>query len=356
MQLMASGQKILLLDDEQELLDSYGDLLRTIPSLPEVHTCSSGAQALALLESETFSLLITDLMMPKMDGLQVLSITQRKFPQLRTVVLTCVSDEQYRVRAYAMGVELVWQKPSTSEEIKLFQECIESLLAQQTISGFRGMQSKSLIDLLQLESLSQSSVTLRIIHGAQEGRIWLNDGSVFDAQSGSLAGEDAFREIFSWKSGHFEILPADPSRPRKINSSCQGLLLDSAQALDEAKQSAAASGGQLPSAPSSVLAPLARFEGVEFVLSIAPDQKFDSWSLENAESLVRWARETYQRLIDMGVALEIGEMIQIQGLGMRRHIALSGRNHYLLCVGFHRILTIEQVHQTMKEITTKWAS
>ena len=65
-----------------------------------------------------------------MDGLQVLSIVRRKFPRLRIIVLTSILDEEYRSRAYAQGVELFWQKPGSSEEVKLFQHCIESLLGR----------------------------------------------------------------------------------------------------------------------------------------------------------------------------------------------------------------------------------
>jgi DNA-binding NarL/FixJ family response regulator len=52
-------------------------------------------------------LLISDLNMPKMDGLQVLMLVRRKFPQLRTAVLTSVADEQFRARGYAMGIDLL---------------------------------------------------------------------------------------------------------------------------------------------------------------------------------------------------------------------------------------------------------
>ena len=65
--------------------------------------------------------------MPKMDGLQVLSIVRRKYPELRTVVLTSVMDEQFRSRVYGLGVDLFWQKPGSGEEIKQFLECLESL-------------------------------------------------------------------------------------------------------------------------------------------------------------------------------------------------------------------------------------
>src|SRR5580693_8391595 len=141
---MAKQHKILLLDDDEQLLELYQELLQELPSQPEVRVSNSGARAIAMLESEPFTLLITDLRMPKMDGLQVLAIVRRKFPQLRIVVLTGVLDEEYRSRCYAQGVEMFWQKPSNTEDIQMFQNCSESMLDRvtQTPDGFRGVQSK----------------------------------------------------------------------------------------------------------------------------------------------------------------------------------------------------------------------
>ena len=93
---MEIRHKILLVDDDPDLLEVYRETIEMLPSGPEIHTASSGARALAMLESDGYRLLITDLKMPKMDGLQLLSIVRRKFPELRTVVLTSVSDEQFR--------------------------------------------------------------------------------------------------------------------------------------------------------------------------------------------------------------------------------------------------------------------
>src|SRR6202142_512957 len=107
---MESRHKILLLDDDPDVLEMYNEMLLQLPSKPEVHTASTGARALALLEAESFRLLICDLKMPKMDGLQVLSIVRRRFPELRTVVLTGVQDEEFRSRTYALGVDLFWLK------------------------------------------------------------------------------------------------------------------------------------------------------------------------------------------------------------------------------------------------------
>ena len=221
---MDAPHKILLLDDDPDLLNLYSEILAQLPSRPEIRTATSGTRAIALLDSEPFRLLICDLKMPKMDGLQVLSIVRRKYPRLRTVVLTSMMDEQFRSRVYALGVDLFWQKPGTEQEIKMFLECIESLLGPEIEPGFRGVQSKSLMDIIQLECLSQSSSVLRITNGTLTGKIWIQNGELTDAEAGALGAETAFRKILSWKTGNFETLPAEPARPRAIFKSCNGLL------------------------------------------------------------------------------------------------------------------------------------
>src|ERR1043166_10124072 len=136
---MGAQHRVLLLDDDVDLLDRYRQLLAQLRSQPEIHTATTGPRAMAMHEAQPFRLLISDLKMPKMDGLQVLSIVRRKYPQLRTVVLTSVADEQFRSRVYALGVDLFWNKPGTDQEIKMFLECLESLLGRESAGGFGGI-------------------------------------------------------------------------------------------------------------------------------------------------------------------------------------------------------------------------
>jgi CheY-like chemotaxis protein len=364
---MTKEYKILLLDDDEQILELYQELLQTLPSQPKIYVSNSGARAIALLESEPFSLLITDLRMPKMDGLQVLAIVRRKYPHLRIIVLTGVLDEEYRSRAYALGVDMFWQKPSNTEEFQLFKDCIESLLGREDPSevGFRGMQSKGLVDLIQLECLSQSSAVLHISQGGVSGRIWVQDGEIIDAAAASFTGEAAFKEILSWKSGNFEIKPAEPGRARTITNSYQGLLLDSAQALDEQRGAHAGAETPVPMEPgaaapaSSSLAPLAKFEGVEFLLTMPPDENApcESWGLENAQEAAVWARSVGKSLRELGEKIGAGALSQVTGYGLQRHWALSGNEAKGgLCAGFRRTLPKDKVEQTMKHIFTKWVS
>src|SRR5215471_1372209 len=265
---MATNQKILLLDDDPDLLDMYREILAQLPSRPEIHTANSGSRAMAMLEAEAFQLLICDLKMPKMDGLQVLSIVRRKYPHLRTVVLTSVADEQFRSRVYALGVDLFWHKPGTDQEINLFLECLESLLGREAAGGFRGIQSKSLVDIIQLECITHSSSVLRITNGPLSGKIWIQDGELIDAEAGEHTGEAALRKVLSWRTGVFETLGAEPGRTRAIMKSYNALLLESAQAFDESRSGDQAQGAERT--PPSPLVQLSQGEGVEFILAMKP--------------------------------------------------------------------------------------
>jgi len=353
---METRHKILLLDDDPDLLAVYREMLSELPSRPEVFTATSGARGIAMLEAEAFRLLICDLKMPKMDGLQVLSIVRRKYPEVRTAALTSVVDEQFRSRAYALGVDLFWHKPSTEQEVKMFLECLESLLGRETEGGFRGVQSKSLVDIIQLECISQSSSVLRIINGPLAGRIWILEGELIDAETGDLSGEPAFQKILSWRAGNFESLAPEPNRPRVIFKSYNALLLESAQAIDEALGGVGADG--VAPAVSSRLAELSQVEGIEFVLAFKPGEASHQVArgLENPERMAAWTRQSLDRFRTLGDRLNAGSLEQVEALGPQRHVALSHQGETDFCVGWQHSMTPDLMRQRMKQVLALWVS
>lgn len=359
-------QKILLVDDDQDLLDLYQQILSQLPSRPEILTAGNGARAVAMLEEDLPAMLICDLRMPKMDGLQVLSIVRRKYPHLRTVVLTSVPDEEFRSRAYAIGVDLFWQKPATEREIKLFLECLESLLGRGVQDGFRGVQNKSLVDIIQLECISQNSLVLRVTNGPLSGKIWINNGEVIDATAEGLTGEVAFKGILSWKAGSFETLPAEPDHPRAIQKSYNGLLLETVQAIDESKWQtggAADEGRGETSAPSEhagelPLVMISRLDGAEFALVVdsTPDGAYHSRGLENPSATANWARQTMLRLGSLSDRLRAGQLSQIECAGPQRNAGLAAHGGNILCMGWRHDLALEDVRERTRKALIQWAS
>lgn len=349
---MAQRQKILILDDEQDILEIYQEILARLPSQPEIRTANNGHDAIAMLESEPFSLLLVDLNMPQMDGFQVLAIVHRRFPAVRTVVITGASEDDLRARAYRIGVDLFMEKPKTGREIIFFVDCVESLLERESQGGFRGVQSKTLLDIIQLECLTQNTCVLKITSAAGEGRAWIQKGEIVDAVLEDRTGKSAIVEMLAWKAGNFEVLPYGLPRPRTITMDYESLLMETAHALDETDESS-----EEALSPEALLASFSRFTGVQFALAVelADPTKNVNWGCDEPDELAKWAQKTTQAFNELGKKLQAGELLDIETLGQQQHLSILAGDEEALCVGFTRALGLSQIRETLKQIEVKWA-
>jgi len=358
---MESRHKVLIVDDDPAVLELYRDLLSQLPSHPEIFTTTSGARALSMLKSESFRLLLCDLKMPTMDGLQVLSIVRRSFPELRTVVMTAVHNEEFRSRAYALGVDLFWLKPDTQQNMEMFLQCIESLLGRDEEGGFRGVQSKSLMDLIQMECLSQSSTVLRVTRGSLSGRIWIISGELIDAETEGARGETAFRRILEWKSGTFENLPAEPGRERSITKPANALLLEAAQAMDEIAAPETQSTEDVEQADHRKtvwrLAALTR-AGADFVVSLPNEAegKAEGWGTEATQELGLWMRQATEACSKLAHDLQVGSMEHLEGRSLDHRVVLLPEEQKTYLVGWRAEAKVSQLSEQSKQLVASWDS
>lgn len=354
---MESRHKVLLLDDDPEVLGMYKEMLAQLPSKPEVHTATSGKRAIALLDAQPFRLLICDLKMPKMDGLQVLTIVRRRFPELRTVVMTAVQDEEFRSRAYALGVDLFWLKPDTHQNMKMFLECLESLLGRDSEGGgFRGVQSKSLLDIVQMECLSQSSTAMRITRGSLVGKIWIQAGELIDAEAEGARGEAAFRRILEWKSGTFENLPPEPDRERTIHKPVNALLLETAQAMDEVAHQDPDSAEDAAHRKTVWRLSAITREGAEWVVSLPENGTVEGWGTQAAEELSKWIRLTNEGCKKLGERIEAGPLSHVHGRGAERRIVLLPWIEKTLLIAWPPVSEPGKLLEQTKKLAASWDS
>jgi CheY-like chemotaxis protein len=356
---MDAPHKILILDDDPAILDLYKEWLSQLPSKPDIETSNNGTRAMALLEAEPYRLLICDLKMPKMDGLQVLSIVRRRFPELRTVVMTGVEDEEFRSRAYALGVDLFWLKPDTHQNMQMFLECIESLLGRDAQSGFRGIQNKSLMDILQMECLSQSSTVFRITRGSLVGKIWILNGDLIDAETEGARAEVAFRRILEWKSGTFETLPAEPDRERTIVKSINALLLEAAQAIDEIGGAGTGESTEEVDHRKTVwrLSTLTR-EGGEWVVSVPNDASGapEGWGTQSANEFSTWMRFATESIKRLGEKIEAGPWSHIQAQNFERKLLLMPSKSKTFLVAWPPAADSFGIFEKSKKLVSSWDS
>ncbi len=356
---MDHSYKILILDDDNDWLSLCRDLLaNTLPSKPEVLTANTARRALTILESGNIRLLICDLKMPRIDGLQMLAIVRKRFPELRTIALSGLEAEEYRSRAYALGVDLFWLKGEMQRNPRLFNECLESLLGRDTTAGFRGIQSKSLMDIIQMECLSRSSTVLRITHGPLTAKLWIQEGDLIDAEAEGARGEFAFQRLLAWKTGTFENLPPEPDRNRTIFKPINALLLESAQTLDENAPSAEPEQMESSSHRKTIwkLSQLTR-EGADFIVAVPTDGKMEPEGLgtQSISSLTHWTLRASEAAARLGEKLEAGPLLYFSGQNVERQVLLMTQSDRVFLIGWPNDASGNLVEKSRK-LVASWDS
>ena len=112
------GEKsILVVEDEVSTRDTMLDLLSEVGY--EVKGAQDGVEAMEMVEEYSFNLVITDLKMPKGDGLQVLEEVKKVNPQIMVIICTGYGTVDTAVKAMRLGAYDYITKPIKTEEMKL---------------------------------------------------------------------------------------------------------------------------------------------------------------------------------------------------------------------------------------------
>jgi CheY-like chemotaxis protein len=110
--------RILAVDDEAVILDSFRKIL--VLAGFSVDTVEDGREALTLVRQNDYDFLFTDLMMPVMDGVEVVKAVKHIRPDLDVAVITGFGSIETAVETMAHGAVDYVQKPFTEEELVTF--------------------------------------------------------------------------------------------------------------------------------------------------------------------------------------------------------------------------------------------
>lgn len=119
--------RILLIEDDPELRSVLETLLRS--EAHEVAAVESGELALKEVQKNSFDLIISDIRMDGMSGLDAIEKVQEDYSDIRTLVVTGYASEEDCIRAVSLGVEAYLKKPFSLDE--LVAAVNRALLAQE---------------------------------------------------------------------------------------------------------------------------------------------------------------------------------------------------------------------------------
>jgi CheY-like chemotaxis protein len=229
--------QVLLVDDSMAFLETLGEMFETLSDKTwEIHRAATADQALAVLQQHQIELAVLDINMPMLDGVQLLSVIQRRHPEVKKVVVTAHATDAYRTTCLANGAELFLEKPISSDGFVSIFNLLNDLFAWSQREGFSGtLRQVGLTDVIQIECLRRSSSILEVLSPEIRGEIYIETGGIVHAAAGALTGEKALFRLLAISNGQFRVQPFRNPPQHTISIAWEHLLMEAARLRDEEK-------------------------------------------------------------------------------------------------------------------------
>lgn len=221
---------ILVVDDNQPFLNLITKIFDKYKDKYTVHTCINGVNAIDMLKRFNFSVVITDLQMPNMDGYALLEKIKKLFPDIPVIVITAFDKPKTESVVKKTGAFAYYTKPLVVENLI---SCIDDIVKRETEGG--RLNNASLEMFIQLIEMEAKTCTIRVFdeRTKKRGTLFFNQGELYNARYNNILGKQAAYSIFSWDKVTLSIENACLVDQREIRDDLQAILLDSMRMKDE---------------------------------------------------------------------------------------------------------------------------
>lgn len=212
--------KILLAEDDINQLKFYTAALKKYSDKFEVIPVRDGKEAIDVLKQEPVALVVTDIHMPRVNGMVLLAYVHTYHPDIPCIVMTAYGTSRLK---YKLPQDLLkfFQKPFEVDD--LAHAILAALKPDDSRKYIQGIHLLSFLNLIEME---ESTCVFKIASPDKPtGALYFQNGILYDAESGDLRSEAAAIELISRKKATygFKHLP-EKEVPRTITTELQELI------------------------------------------------------------------------------------------------------------------------------------
>ncbi len=221
---------VLVVDDTEGVRETIRSGLARFGDQFRVMTCANGREAIETLESQPFDLVITDLKMPEVDGLELLAYMANHFPSLPAIVVSGFATRENVQKLDELGVYSFLKKPLS---LKKLQQHVLEVLAEEPQNG--SLSGISIAGFVQLIESEEKTCLLEIENADHlKGCLYFKQGVLFDAMFGPKRGETAALEMIRWEHARLSFRNLPPRAiEQRIHTPIMQLILESTRLKDE---------------------------------------------------------------------------------------------------------------------------
>ena len=225
-------KKVLVVDDSVMLINYLEESFQKYQDDFNLITANDGSEAIELLKTTPISLLITDLQMPRIDGLGLLAFATKYYPNIPCIVMSAHGTPNI-IETIKKDIVQFIEKPFTAKELA---RTIMSVLNRDTPDG--SLSGISVVTFLQMVEMEQKTCLCEVESpGNPKGFFYFQGGELFHAVCGELKGEKAALKLINMDTPSINFRrPPKRKIARAIQSRLTALILEAARIKDELKQ------------------------------------------------------------------------------------------------------------------------
>jgi CheY-like chemotaxis protein len=127
---MKETLSLLVVDDNPSMAKTLVDIISAKGF--EVHTAYSGLEALAALQCQPIDIMLTDVIMPDMNGVTLYRETRKTFPKLTTILMTAYAADEIIHQGLSEGIKTVLTKPLDIDFLLVLLSAFKGTLGENT--------------------------------------------------------------------------------------------------------------------------------------------------------------------------------------------------------------------------------
>ena len=224
-------RNILIVDDDKIWLRLIQKKFEKHKDAFSALVAGDGLEAVEKLKQQPVSLVVTDMQMPRMDGLALLAHLSAHYPEIPVIVVTAYSTPKLKKAVLQRGGAGYIEKPFVVEDLA---RKITDILRKESEGGI--LQTVPLEMFIQLIEMEQKTCTIRVFSklSGNKGVLFFREGELMDAKLPGHQGETAAYEMFSWDEVSLAIQDTCAVSEKRIDKDLQAILLDAMRLKDEA--------------------------------------------------------------------------------------------------------------------------
>lgn len=226
-----AGERILVVDDEASVVEMCAKALQGAGF--EAEGVFGGTEAIERCQEEEFDLLLIDLRMPDLGGLEVLRAVKELDPDMAAIIITGYGTLESAVEAMRLGAQEYLNKPFDGAGLvaAVQQVLAEKLQASAVVKG--NLRDMDLTSIVSINCNERNQARLRIRNRGREAVLFFKDGQIVHMALDSQEGKEVIYELLTWEEGVFELEQDVPSPKRTVTAGWSGLLLEGLRRIDE---------------------------------------------------------------------------------------------------------------------------